>query len=401
MTQSLFQDNMHANQPLAERARPNALDGFVGQDKLVGKDGPIRKFIESDRLVSMIFWGPPGCGKTTLAHIIAETTQAKFVTLSAVSSGVKELRVVMEQAKNDLELHRTKTILFIDEIHRWNKSQQDALLPHMERGLVTLIGATTENPSFELNNALLSRTQVFVFEQLSPEELESIVRAVETRHGVSMREDVVSRIISVADGDARVALNTVEMLQQIHDDLSNVTIDDVKGVLEKVALRYDKHGEEHHNLISALHKTMRASDVNAAMYWAGRMLFSGEDPMYLMRRIVEFASADIGNADPNALQVAVAAFQATHLMGMPECRKTVMQAVAYCATAPKSQAIYHATNMIEQDIQNTPASPVPMHLRNAPTQRMSASGGKDVGYGLDVGESNLPEQLKDREYYPS
>lgn len=387
---SLFQQNLNQSQPLAEQLRPRALDDFVGQVKLVAKGGTIRSMIDRDQLVSMIFWGPPGTGKTTLAKIIAELTKSKFVTVSAVSSGVKELREIITVARNDKELHAQSTILFVDEIHRWNKSQQDSLLPHIEQGIVTLIGATTENPSFELNNALLSRCQVFVFEKLPTQDIKSIIQ----RATDALSPEIVELIINIADGDARVALNTVEMLQKSFSDISKLTKADVKQVLEKVALRYDKHGEEHFNIISALHKTMRASDVNGALYWCGRMVLSGEDPLYVMRRVVEFASEDIGNADPAALPLCAAAYQTVHFLGMPEGQYAIFQAVAYCAQAPKSRAVYNAAQQVLEDIKATPNSPVPMHLCNAPTKLM-----KDLGFGTDQGKPNLPEHLQNREYY--
>lgn len=391
---SLFSQNLKTSQPLAERFRPLRLADFIGQEKLVGSNGVIRKLLEQDRVVSMIFWGPPGSGKTTLAKIIAQTTKAKFITLSAVSAGVKELRVIVEQAKNDKELHQLRTIVFIDEIHRWNKAQQDVLLPHIEQGIITLIGATTENPSFELNNALLSRCQVFVFDKLIAETLKQILqRALQNLHA-ELAENIINLIINVADGDARVALNTVDLLQQTYPDLSKITTADVKNILEKIALRYDKGGEEHYNLISALHKTMRAGDANAAVYWCGRMLQSGEDPLYVMRRVVEFAAEDIGLADPQALPLCVAAYQSAHFLGMSEGQYGIFEAVAYCARAPKSRAVYHAAQQVVRDIKDTPNSPVPMHLRNSPTTLM-----KQLGYGKNTGQSNLPEHLKGREYF--
>jgi len=389
---TLFSVNEQVNQPLADKLRPTALDDFLGQTKLVGNQGMVRRLLESGKLVSLIFWGPPGTGKTTLAHIIANTTKAKFVALSAVSAGVKELREIITQAKSDRLLHRLQTILFIDEIHRWNKSQQDALLPYIEDGTVTLIGATTENPSFELNNALLSRCQVVVFEKLSETHVTTLLQ----RTQVALSDDARDMIISFADGDGRVALNTVELLQKMYDDLSQLTKAMVKDALEKVALRYDKTGEEHYNTISALHKTMRASDVNAAVYWCGRMLAAGEDPLYVMRRVVEFASEDIGNADPQALVLCQAAYQTVHALGMPEGQYAIFQAVAYCANAKKSRAVYDAAQAVLEDIRTTPNAAVPLHLRNAPTKLM-----KELGYGSKTGQSNLPAHLTNRTYYSS
>jgi putative ATPase len=393
---TLFTHNTKLNQPLAERLRPQTLANFLGQPKLVGPNGMIRRMIEQDHLVSLIFWGPSGTGKTTLAHIIAEASKAKFISLSAVTSGVKDLRDVIAQAKTDQLLHAQKTILFVDEIHRWNKSQQDALLPHIEQGTVTLIGATTENPSFELNSALLSRCQVVVFEKLNNVDLIKMVQhaVVETCHGMSLQPDIIKLIVNISDGDGRVALNTIELLQQSFPDVAKITTLDVKGILEKIALRYDKTVDEHYNIISALHKTMRANDVNAALYWCGRMVFAGEDPLYIMRRVVEFASEDIGNADPQALVVCQSAYQTVHALGIPEGQYAIFQAVAYCAQAKKSRAVYQAAKMIETDIKDTPNSPVPMHLRNAPTALM-----KQFGYGQASGEANLPTHLQGKKYF--
>lgn len=390
MADTLFSANAKVNQPLADKLRPTELDQFLGQVKLVGQDGVVRRLLASGKLVSLIFWGPPGTGKTTLAHIIAQASQAKFVALSAVTAGVKELRDIIAQAKSDQLLHRQLTILFIDEIHRWNKSQQDALLPYIEDGTVTLIGATTENPSFELNNALLSRCQVVVFEKLTAADTAALL----DRTGLMISAEAREMIISFADGDGRVALNTVELLQKMYSDLSQLSAEQIKSALEKVALRYDKTGEEHYNTISALHKTMRASDVNGALYWCGRMLAAGEDPLYVMRRVVEFASEDIGNADPQALVLCLSAYQTAHALGLPEGQYAIFQAVAYCAQAKKSRAVYDAAQAVLQDIRSTPNAPVPLHLRNAPTKLM-----KQLGYGKTTGASNLPDHLAGRVYY--
>ncbi len=387
---NLFSHNLTQHQPLAERLRPKELAGLLGQDKLVGENGLVRRLLKSGQLVSLIFWGPPGSGKTTLAHIIANNIKAKFVSLSAVTSGVKELREIIEQAKNDRLLHSQKTVLFVDEIHRWNKSQQDALLPHIEQGTITLIGATTENPSFELNSALLSRCQVLVFDKLPDDAVREMIK----RSDVPMTAELQEFVVMIADGDGRTALNTIELLQNSYGDLTKLNRDDAKHAIEKVALRYDKAGEEHYNIISALHKTMRASDVDGALYWCGRMVFAGEDPLYIMRRVVEFASEDIGNADPQALVIAMTAYQTAHALGMPEGQYAIFQAVAYCAKAPKSRAVYDAAKQVEADIRETPNSPVPLHLRNAPTKLM-----KQLGYGKQHGQSNLPDHLAGKTYY--
>lgn len=357
---TLFSHNLTQHQPLADKLRPQQLDELLGQDKLIGQGGLIRRLLDAGQIVSLIFWGPPGTGKTTLAHIIAKLIKAKFVALSAVSAGVKELRDIVAQAKSDQLLHGQKTILFIDEIHRWNKGQQDALLPHIEQGTITLIGATTENPSFELNSALLSRCQVVVFDKLPDTAVLQLVNKTD----ISMSEDVKQFIVMIADGDGRTALNTVELLQRSYGDLTKLTRDEAKQAIAKVALRYDKAGEQHYNIISALHKTMRASDVNAALYWCGRMVFAGEDPLYIMRRVVEFASEDIGNADPQALVLCQAAYQTVHALGMPEGQYAIFQAVAYCAQAKKSRAVYDAAKTVEAAIREKPNDPVPMHLRN-------------------------------------
>lgn len=375
--------------PLAERLRPETLDLYVGQEDLIGEGSLLRQLLEKDEIPSMIFWGPPGSGKTTLAHIIAQRTGSSFKQLSATSSGKKELKQVIEQAKHDAELYQKRTILFIDEIHRWNKAQQDALLPAVEKGTIILIGATTENPSFEVNSALLSRTHVFVLKQLSGEQIAEILQRGAQQLGVELNDELAEYISVLSNGDARTALNTLELAAQSGKELTKETI---AASVQKTYI-YDKSGEEHYNLISALHKTMRASDSNAALYWLGRMLESGEDPLYVARRVIRFASEDVGNAATNGLVLAVAAYQACHYMGMPECKLALAQAVEYLAKAPKSRALDDAMSAVQQDIQNYPHAPVPMHLRNAPTKLM-----KELGYGQREQESNLPEGLADRTY---
>lgn len=407
-----LQAKLQAQAPLASRMRPRNFDEFVGQDELVGKGKIIRNLLERGQLPSLIFWGPPGTGKTTLAQLLADATESYFVQLSAVSSGLDELRKIISEAIDRRKLQNKKTTLFIDEIHRWSKSQQDALLPHVERGVVTLIGATTENPSFEVNSALLSRTRVLVLKSLSSEDIVIILQQAladkERGLGNIMVEGVekaVEHIAVMANGDARVALNTLELAVQsnVKANLAVLTQDIITQSLQRTHLVYDKAGEEHYNLISALHKSLRGSDVNAALYWLGRMLEAGEDPLYIARRLVRFSSEDIGLADPNALVQATAAFQGSHQLGMPECNVILAQAVAYLARAPKSNALYVAYGKVKEDVEKTINEGVPLHLRNSSTKLM-----KDIGYGKNykynpdikgpVDQDYLPNSLKGKNY---
>jgi putative ATPase len=402
--------------PLADRMRPRTLDEFLGQKHILGKGSVLRKAIEEDKIQSVIFWGPPGTGKTTLAHIIAEVTGAHFISFSAVLSGIKEIKQVMAEAAKMKELYNRKTILFVDEVHRFNKAQQDAFLPHVERENIILIGATTENPSFEVISALLSRTRVYTLNPLQEEELKIIVnRALKDKNrglgnlNVELEEEALDYISQMANGDARIALSTLEFaVMTTPADKKGIRKIDLKiaeDTMQKKALAYDKGGEEHYNIISALHKSVRGSDPDAALYWLGRMLAGGEDPLYVARRMVRMASEDIGNADPQALHVTIAAKEAYHFLGSPEGELALAQAVIYLATAPKSDAIYKAYNLVQEDIQKTQALPVPMHIRNAPTRLMKNLGyGKDYKYPHDfpdhfVDETYLPENLKNRKYY--
>ena len=402
--------------PLADRMRPETLDEFVGQKHILEKGSVLRKAIEQDKVQSAIFWGPPGTGKTTLAHIIAKATGAHFVSFSAVLSGIKEIKEVMAEASRMKEFYNRKTILFVDEVHRFNKAQQDAFLPHVEKGNVILIGATTENPSFEVISALLSRTKVYTLHLLKEDELKIIIkRAIKDKErglgnlGVELEEKALDYIAQMANGDARIALSTLEfaVLTTPPDEkgIRKINLKIAEETMQKKALVYDRAGEEHYNIISALHKSLRGSDPDAALYWLGRMLAGGEDPLYIARRMVRFASEDIGNADPQALQVTIAAKEAYHFLGSPEGELALAQAAIYLATAPKSNAVYKAFNLVRKDIQRTQSLPVPMHIRNAPTQLM-----KDLGYGKDykyphdfpdhfVDETYLPENLKNRKYY--
>ena len=399
--------------PLASRLRPRDLPEFVGQNHLLGEGKVLRQMIDKDMVSSMIFWGPPGVGKTTLARIIAGRTKAEFINFSAVTSGIKEIKEVMNRAES-MSIMGDKTILFIDEIHRFNKAQQDAFLPFVEKGSIVLIGATTENPSFEINSALLSRCRVFVLNALEKEDLLKLLkqaikdpRAFDGKE-IRITDEMLGIIAGFANGDARIALSTLEMLVlngETDESGTTVTIGMLEQCISRKSLLYDKTGEEHYNIISALHKSMRNSDVDASIYWLARMLEAGETPLYVARRVVRFASEDIGMADSRALQIAVAAYQACHFIGMPECSVHLAHAVTYMALAPKSNALYMAYDHAAKDAQNMLAEPVPLHIRNAPTRLMKELGyGKDYIYAHDTEEKLsamqcLPDSLKDRKYY--
>ncbi len=400
-------------QPLAARLRPRDLSEFCGQRHLLGEGKVLRRLIESDQTGSMIFWGPPGVGKTTLARIIANRTKAAFIDFSAVTSGIKEIRQVMQRAEESRRFGE-KTILFIDEIHRFNKAQQDAFLPYVERGSIILIGATTENPSFEVNGALLSRCKVFVLQALSTEDLTALLRRALTdergfgRERVEISEELLEAVASFANGDARAALSTLEMAVlngETNGEKTVVTPETVAQCTSKRSLLYDKAGEEHYNLISALHKSMRNSDPDAAVYWLARMLESGEDPLYIARRVTRFASEDVGLADPRALELAVAAYQACHFIGMPECNVHLTEAVIYLSLAPKSNSMELAYNRAKEDALTMLAEPVPLVIRNAPTRLMKELNyGKGYQYAHDAEDKLtnmqcLPDSLQGREYY--
>lgn len=400
-------------QPLAARLRPQSLDEFAGQTHLLGEGKILRRLIEADRISSMIFWGPPGVGKTTLARIIANRTRASFIDFSAVTSGIKEIRTVMQRAEDNRRFG-DKTIVFVDEIHRFNKAQQDAFLPFVEKGSIILIGATTENPSFEVNGALLSRCKVFVLQSLKTEELTVLLsRALHDPRGfgeqtVRMPQNMLEMIAAFANGDARAALSTLEMVVLNGDtdgDVITVTPETLEQCISKKSLLYDKTGEEHYNLISALHKSMRNSDPDAAVYWLARMLEAGEDPLYVARRVTRFASEDVGLADPRALEIAVAAYQACHFIGMPECSVHLTQAVVYLSMAPKSNALYVAYETAKKDALSQLAEPVPLVIRNAPTRLMKELDyGKGYQYAHDTADKLtnmqcLPDSLLGTEYY--
>ena len=408
---SLFDSD--ASKPIAERLRPQDLDGFFGQGHLLGRGRVLRRLIEGDNVPSMIFWGPPGVGKTTLARIIARRSRAVFIDFSAVTSGIKEIRAIMQQAEKN-RLIGQRTILFVDEIHRFNKAQQDAFLPFVEKGSIILIGATTENPSFEVNGALLSRCKVFVLHALTPEEIAGLLEhALEDPRGfggqhVEISRYMLERIAAFANGDARSALSTLEMAVlngEADGDSVRVTEETLVQCTSRKSLLYDKKGEEHYNIISALHKSMRNSDPDAAVYWLARMLEAGEDPLYIARRVTRFASEDVGLADPRALEIAVAAYQACHFIGMPECSVHLTEAVIYLSLAPKSNSMEVAYNLAKKDAMDQLDEPVPLVIRNAPTRLMKELDyGRGYQYAHDYAErltamQCLPDSLAGREYY--
>jgi len=402
--------------PLAARMRPRNFDEFVGQEHILGEGHVLRKSIEADQLPSIIFWGPPGSGKTTLANIIAQLTKSHFSPISAVASGVADLRRIVEEAKERRALHQQRTILFIDEIHRFNKAQQDAILPYVENGTITLIGATTENPSFEVISPLLSRCRVFTLNALTEDQVKLIVqRAIADedrglgKTKVELDDEAIKFLLVMSNGDARIALNALELAASTtalsEDGKRRIKLSAIEDAIQHRALLYDRAGEEHYNIISALHKSLRGSDPDAALYWLGRMLEAGEDPLYIVRRLIRFASEDVGMADPQALVVATSAQQAVHFVGMPEGNLALAQAVVFLATAPKSNSLYTAYSKVQEDVEKTRNDPVPLHLRNPVTGLM-----RDVGYGKGykyahnfpghfVAQQNLPNSLQGKRYY--
>jgi len=402
--------------PLATRMRPSNLTGYVGQEHLIGKGRVLRRAIEADRLPSMIFWGPPGCGKTTLANVIANSTGAVFAPVSAVSATVADLRRIVGQAQERRKVHGQRTILFIDEIHRFNKTQQDAVLPYVEDGTVTLIGATTENPSFEVTSPLLSRSRVVPLKPLSAEEIQVLIlRALKDKFlgigdlNAELAPEAMAHLINASGNDARMSLNTLEIaaLSTPPDETGRrlITLPVIEDAMQKRAVQYDKAGEQHYDLISALHKSMRDSDPDAAIYWVAMMLEGGEDPLYIARRMIRFASEDIGMADPQALVIAMAAQQAVHFIGMPEGNLALAEAAVYLATAPKSNSLYAAYSKVQEAIKRGASESVPMNIRNAPTQLMKDMGyGKGYKYAHDypghrVEQQHLPDSLKDKKFY--
>ena len=416
MFEQKFEEQKSKEAPLAARMRPATLHEFVGQVHLIGKGHVLRQAIETGQLPSFILWGPPGSGKTTLAYIIAHATNSHFSPISAVSAGVADLRKIIEEATERRKMYQQKTILFIDEIHRFNKAQQDAILPFVEDGTVTLIGATTENPSFEVISPLLSRSQVLMLNPLTRDEIQIIImRALKDRlYGLGalnaeLADDALNHLITMSNSDARVALNTLEMAVQATppkaDGKRRVSLSTIEDAVQQRALRYDKAGEQHYDIISALHKSMRGSDPDASLYWLARMLEAGEDPLYIARRLVRFASEDVGMADPQALVVAMAAQQAVHFIGMPEGNLALAEAAVYLATAPKSNSLYQAYSRVQEEIKQGTNEPVPLHLRNPVTPLM-----KDIGYGKGykyahnypghfVEQQNLPDSIKDKKFY--
>ncbi len=394
---------LNFNNPLADRMRPDNLDDFLGQEEIIGEKKLLREAINNDSIPSMIFWGPPGTGKTTLALIIAKKTKSNFLRISAVSSGLKDLRILIEDAKKS----KNRTILFIDEIHRWNKTQQDALLQHVENGLITLIGATTENPSFEIRGALLSRSRVFIFKELNKESLSLIIKRAlnDKKKGlgelkIKMDKKTIDFLCSISNGDARVSLNILEYASSVS---KNMTVELIKEAAQKTSIIYDKDGEEHYNIISALHKSMRGSEVNASLYWLSRLIEGGEDPLFIARRLVRFASEDIGLANSRALEQAVSTYSACHFIGYPECNVILAQAVTYMAKCKKSNELYVAYEKAADDVKKTGNLPVPLHLRNVTSKLMKEIGyGKGYKYSPDheykEKQDYFPEKLKNRKY---